>query len=120
MTTSRDEIMQKAAELRDALSATEEISFYKKAEETIDANSKVQEKIAKIKLLQKQSVNLEHYGKFEAMKETEAQIERLKQEIDDLPVVRDFRRAQVDANDLLQSITREIDQNVTRKLETRD
>nr|WP_167629716.1 YlbF family regulator [Listeria valentina] len=117
MMTSREEIMRKAAELRDALQETEEIAFYKRAEETIDANSKVQEKIAEIKLLQKQSVNLEHYGKFEAMKETEAEIERLKQEIDDLPVVRDFRRAQVDANDLLQSITREIDQNVTRKLE---
>ncbi|EUJ33230.1 hypothetical protein MFLO_03770 [Listeria floridensis FSL S10-1187] len=120
METNREEILRKAEELRDALLNTEEIAFYRKAEETIDANTKVQAKIAEIKLLQKQSVNLEHYGKFEAMKETEAQIDALRLEIDSLPVVRDFRRAQAEANDLLQAVTQEIDQIVTKNLEQKD
>ncbi|EIP9783772.1 YlbF family regulator, partial [Listeria monocytogenes] len=61
MTVSKDEIMKKATELRDALQQTEEVSFYRLAEERINANSKVAAKVSKIKLLQKEAVNLEHY-----------------------------------------------------------
>lgn len=105
MAYSKEEILKKAEELKQALEHTEEIEFYKRAEAQINANQKVQAKIAEIKMLQKQSVNLEHYGKYEAMKQSEAKIEELRSEIDNLPVVREFRRAQSDANDLLQSIT---------------
>ncbi|NHW22529.1 hypothetical protein HA072_26195, partial [Escherichia coli] len=54
MTVSTDEIMKKATELRDAFQQTEEVSFYRLAEERINANSKVAAKVSKIKLLQKE------------------------------------------------------------------
>ncbi|EAF5656996.1 RicAFT regulatory complex protein RicA family protein [Listeria innocua] len=117
MTVSKDEIMKKATELRDALQQTEEVSFYRLAEERINANSKVAAKVSKIKLLQKEAVNLEHYQKLEAMKQTESQIDNVRADIDSLPIVTEFRRAQEDANDLLQSITTEITTKVTTELE---
>ena len=39
VTVSKDEIMKKATELRDALQQKEEVSFYRLAEERINANS---------------------------------------------------------------------------------
>ncbi|AHI55899.1 RicAFT regulatory complex protein RicA family protein [Listeria ivanovii] len=117
MTVSKEEIMKKATELRDALEQTEEVSFYRLAEERINANSKVATKVSKIKALQKEVVNLEHYQKMEAMRQTENQIENVRADIDSLPIVTEFRRAQEDANDLLQSITSEITTKVTEELE---
>lgn len=117
VTVSKEEIMKKATELRDALQQTEEVSFYRLAEERINANSKVAAKVSKIKLLQKEAVNLEHYKKLEAMKQTESQIDNVRADIDSLPIVTEFRRAQEDANDLLQSITTEITTKVTTELE---
>lgn len=117
VTVSKEKIMKKATELRDALEQTEEVSFYRLAEERINANSKVTAKVSKIKALQKEVVNLEHYQKLEAMKQTESQIDSVQADIDSLPIVTEFRRAQEDANDLLQSITSEITTKVTDELE---
>ncbi|MCB2798445.1 YlbF family regulator, partial [Listeria monocytogenes] len=78
--------------------------------------SKVAAKVSKIKLLQKEEVNLEHYQKLEAMKQTENQIANVRADIDSLQSVTEFRRAQEEANDLLQSITTEITTKVTSEL----
>lgn len=51
------------------------------------------------------------------MKQTENQIDNVRADIDSLPIVTEFRRAQEDANDLLQSITTEITTKVTTELE---
>ncbi|MEB2463984.1 YlbF family regulator, partial [Listeria monocytogenes] len=63
MTVSKDKIMKKATELRDALQQTEEVSFYRLAEERINANSKVAAKVSKIKILQIEQVILNHLTK---------------------------------------------------------
>ncbi|WP_423246039.1 hypothetical protein [Lactobacillus delbrueckii] len=43
--------------------------------------------MANIKALQKQAVNLQHYGKKEALKQVEAKIDKLEEELDGIPVV---------------------------------
>ena len=48
------------------IAETEEVDFFKRAEAQIHENEKVSETIADIKALQKQAVNLQHYGKVEA------------------------------------------------------
>ena len=50
------------------ISETEEVDFFKKAEAQIHKNENVKRAIDEIKALQKQAVNLQHYGKWEALK----------------------------------------------------
>ncbi|AQY51052.1 hypothetical protein PWEIH_13410 [Listeria weihenstephanensis FSL R9-0317] len=117
MTYQKDEIIAKANELKQALQQTEAVEFYRAAEAKINTNQKVAAKVGDIKKLQKEAVNLEHYQKFGAVKKTEDDIDSLTAEIDHLPIVQEFRRAQEEANDLLQAITYEISHKVTSELQ---
>ena len=109
---TRDEIMARTEELAKMISRTDEVDFYKRAEEQINQNQKVNDRIAQIKKLQKQAVNLQHYGKLAAWKETEAKIDALQQEIDELPIVSEFRESQQEVNDMLQTVTKTIAEKV--------
>ena len=69
--------------------------------------------IDNIKALQKQAVNLQHYGKEQAYKEVQAKIDALEQELDELPIVQQFKQSQVDVNDLLQMVASQVSNKVT-------
>ena len=75
---SKDEIVAKAKDLAKMIAETEEVDFFKRAEAQIHENQKVRTNISTIKGLQKQAVNLQHYGKTEALKKTEDKIAILK------------------------------------------
>ncbi|WKB34817.1 YlbF family regulator [Terrilactibacillus sp. S3-3] len=68
MTYSKDDILKKAREVVAHLETTEQVDFFKRAEEKINSNQKVQKLIKQIKLYQKESVNLQHFQKHEAYK----------------------------------------------------
>ncbi|KSU62593.1 hypothetical protein AS034_10780 [[Bacillus] enclensis] len=110
---TKDDIMKRAEELAEMIAETEEVDFFKRAESQIHENQKVREMIASIKSLQKQAVNFQHYGKIEALKMVEAKIENLEKEIDEIPVVQQFKESQTDVNDLLQIVASVISNNVT-------
>ncbi len=110
---TKDDIMKRAEELATMIAETEEVDFFKRAEAQIHENQKVREMIASIKSLQKQAVNFQHYGKIEALKMVEAKIENLEKEIDEIPVVQQFKESQTDVNDLLQIVASVISNNVT-------
>lgn len=113
---SREEIIERTKELAKMISETEEVDFYKRAEQQINKNSKVNDRIAEIKKLQKQAVNLQHYGKIAALQETEAKIEAIQQEIDELPIVSEFKESQKEVNDMLQMVTKTIASNVIEQM----
>ena len=54
---TKDEIVEKAKEIAHMIANTEEVEFFKKAEEQINENQFVREKIASLKTLQKQAIN---------------------------------------------------------------
>ncbi|MBN8191382.1 RicAFT regulatory complex protein RicA family protein [Bacillus sp. NTK074B] len=110
---TKDDIMKRAEELATMIAETEEVDFFKRAEAQIHENQKVREMIASIKSLQKQAVNFQHYGKIEALKMVEAKIDNLEKEIDEIPVVQQFKESQTDVNDLLQIVASVISNNVT-------
>ncbi|WP_270181912.1 RicAFT regulatory complex protein RicA family protein [Alkalihalobacillus sp. CinArs1] len=113
---SRQEVIVKAKELAKLVSETEEVDFFKRAEEKINENKKVQSLIARIKLEQKEAVNLQHYGKHEALKEKDERIDKLMEQLDEIPVVQEFKRSQSDVNDLLQLIANTISNTVTDEI----
>ncbi|NMD69559.1 hypothetical protein HHO41_04595 [Bacillus sp. DNRA2] len=115
---TKDDIIQRAAEIAQMIAETEEVEFFKKAEAKIHANEKVAQTIKTIKGLQKQAVNLQHYGKENALQNVEEKIAKLEAELDELPIVQEFKQSQIDVNDLLQIIASTISNTVTDEIIT--
>ncbi len=109
-------IVDKAKELADLIANSSEVEFYKKAEQQIKANHKVQEMISAIKKKQKEAVALEHLGRAELLKKVEAEIDQLQEEIDEIPLVAEFKQTQIDINDLLQMVTNVIANTVSQNI----
>ena len=113
---TKDDLVARATELAKMISETEEVDFFKRAEAQINENQKVREMIASIKSLQKQAVNFQHYGKTEALKMVEAKIEKIEVELNEIPIVQEFKESQTDVNDLLQIVASTISNTVTDEI----
>lgn len=113
---TRTQILDEAKKLANMLANTDEIDRFKQVEAKINENNKVQQLIKKIKALQKQAVNLQAYGKTEALKKVDEEIDRLQAEIDDIPVVQEFKEIQLVVNDVLQMVTGTIAREVTNQI----
>lgn len=113
---TRQEILEQAKKLATLISRSAEVEFFKRAEQQIKKNSKVNSLIAEIKRLQKQAVHFEHYKKEKALKETELKIEQLTNELEQIPIVQEFKQSQKEVNDLLQMITTVISNKVTDEI----
>lgn len=109
----KDDIVARARELAQMIADTEEVDFFKRAEAQIHENEKVNRLINEIKGLQKQAVNLEHYGKPEALRRTEERLTALEAELDSIPVVQEFKQSQIEVNELLQLVATTISNKVT-------
>ncbi|WP_019412922.1 RicAFT regulatory complex protein RicA family protein [Paenisporosarcina sp. TG20] len=118
MTTNytKDDIIQKAKEIADMISHTDEVDFFKRAEAQINENQKIREKIASLKSLQKQAVNFQHYGKEKALSLIEGKIEKIEEEIDEIPIVQEFKQSQGEVNELLQLVANAISNQVTTQI----
>lgn len=115
---TKDDIVARAQELAQMISETEEVDFFKRAEAQIHQNEKIRTMISDIKGLQKQAVNLQHYGKPEALKRVEDKIASIEKELDEIPVVQDFKQSQLEVNELLQLIASTISNTVTDQIVT--
>jgi cell fate (sporulation/competence/biofilm development) regulator YmcA (YheA/YmcA/DUF963 family) len=113
---TKDDIVARAKELANMIAETEEVDFFKRAEAQIHVNTKVSTLISDIKGLQKQAVNLQHYGKPEALKKVENKIASIEQELDEIPVVQEFKQSQIEVNELLQLIATTISNKVTDEI----
>lgn len=113
---TKEDIVKQAHELARMIANTEEVEFFKRAEAQINENQKVRELIASIKSLQKQAVNFQHYGKENALRMVEEKIEKLEAELDEIPIVQEFKQSQVDVNALLQMVSTAIANKVTDEI----
>ena len=114
---SEDDIIKKTAELTAAIQKTEEVAFYREVEKQIAQNQKISQRVDQIKALQKEVVNLEHYQKVKAAKEINDQIDTLQASINELPIVQQFRHSQMDVNELLQLMMRNMSISVNEEME---
>ena len=113
---TKDEIVEKAKEIAHMIANTEEVETFKQIEEQINENQKVREKIASLKTLQKQAVNFQHLGKEKALRMIEGKIDTIETELDEVPVVQQFKQSQVDVNFLLQLVSNTIANAVTNEI----
>ncbi|MCT2534602.1 YlbF family regulator [Aquibacillus koreensis] len=116
MTHTRKEVVEEAHKLAKMMANIEEIDRFKQLEAKLNENQKIQIMIKKIKALQKQAVNFQAYGKQEALKKVEAEIDRLQNEIDEIPIVQEFKDSQVVINDILQLVSNTIAREVTNEV----
>jgi len=113
---TKEDIVARAKELAVMISETEEVDFFKRAEAQINDSQTVKTHIEQIKSLQKQAVNLEHWGKKEALKKVEQELEELNEQLESIPIVQEFQSSQVEVNDLLQLIAHTISNGVTDEI----
>lgn len=113
---SREEVLEEAKKLAEMLANTEEIDRFKKVEHKVNDNQKIQRLVTKIKTLQKQAVNLQAYEKTKALKIVEEELAKAEQELDEIPVVQEFKESQVIVNDILQLVSGTIAREVTNQV----
>lgn len=113
---TRTQVLEEARKLAEMLANTEEIERFKQVEAKLNENQKVTKLIQKIKTLQKQAVNFQAYEKREALKRIEDEIDRLQAEIDEIPIVQEFKETQIVVNDVLQLVSGTIAREVTNKV----
>ncbi|WP_226578965.1 RicAFT regulatory complex protein RicA family protein [Halobacillus litoralis] len=113
---TRKEVVDEAKKLAKMMADIEEIDRFKQIEAKLNDNQKVQSHIKKIKALQKQAVNFQAYGKTEALQKIEKEIDRLQDELDEIPVVAEFKDSQTVINDILQMISNTISREVTNEV----
>ncbi len=116
MTSSREEIVDKTRELAKMIAATEEVKFFQQAESQMNDNPKITQLLGMMKDLQKQAVNFEHYGKKEALEKTENTLAKMQAELDEMPIVQDFKQSQEEVNELMQMVTTVISNTVTDEI----
>jgi len=101
----REDILERARELARLLATTEEVRLYQEAEKKVRENERVQGLIAQIKKKQKELVAFQTTFRNPQMAEKiEKEIEALQNELDEIPLVRQFQQSQVDVNYMLQSV----------------
>lgn len=113
---TKEEIIEKAREIAHMIANTEQVEFFKRAEEQINENKKIREKIASLKSLQTQAVNFQMYEKERALGIIEGKIETIQAEIDEVPIVQEFKQSQMDVNQLLQLVSNTIANSVTDEI----
>ncbi|WP_062197935.1 YlbF/YmcA family competence regulator [Massilibacterium senegalense] len=111
-----EQIVDQARELAKMIAQTEEVEMFKQAEAKLNENKKVYMLIEEIKHYQKEAVNLAHYGKEEALKQTEEKINQLLEKVNAFPIVQQFQESQEDVNNLLQLVATTISNKVTDEI----
>lgn len=116
MVHSKEDVLSKADELAAQIGNIEEVERFKQVEERLNNNKKIKKLINQMKALQKQAVNFQAYGKTEALKKVEKEIDLIQEEIDAIPIVQEFKESQVMINDILQVVTATITDEVTEEM----
>ncbi|BAU28807.1 cell fate (sporulation/competence/biofilm development) regulator YmcA (YheA/YmcA/DUF963 family) [Aneurinibacillus soli] len=115
-TLDYDSILGQARDLAGLIADSEEVERFKQAEKKINANETVQRLIAEIKQKQKRIVTLEHNRKDDQIPALEQEIDALQDELDQIPIVVEFRQSQADINELLQMVTSAIASKVSEHI----
>jgi len=117
----KEDIMAKAKELAEVIFHSDEVQQYRRAEQQINSNERVQALINQIKKKQKEVVAFEKTFKNPDMvKKIEGEMETLQDELDNIPLVTQFQQSQSDINYLLQLVVTVIRDTVSDRINVED
>lgn len=109
-------VMKRARQFAGLIQKSEEIKRFRAAEQQVQNSETVQKKIETIKHKQKELVQAKHYQKMAYARQLEKELDQLNNELDNLPIVREYQQSQVEVNDLLQTIQQVIASTVSKKI----
>ena len=109
-------IMGKANDLAAMIAQSADAKLFRAAEVKIQANERVQALIKTIKRKQKEAVAFEQFGNPQKVTQIEAEIAELQAELDDIPVVQQFKQTQDDLNHLLQLVIGVVADQVSKQI----
>ncbi|RTE07075.1 RicAFT regulatory complex protein RicA family protein [Paenibacillus whitsoniae] len=112
----REDILAKAKELANLLTTSNEVQFYQKAEKQIASNTEIQTLISSIKKKQKEIVAFETFQNEKMVKKIEGEIEQLQDQLDEIPIVSEFKQTQEDINYLLQLVMSVVRDTISEKI----
>lgn len=115
-TALREDILSKTKELADLISTSSEVDFYKKAETQVSQNDEIQNLIKLIKKKQKEAVAFESFQNPKMVEKIEGELNELQDQLDQYPIVNQFKQAQDDINYMLQLIINVIRESVSDKI----
>lgn len=117
----KEDIMKKAKELAEVIFSSDEVQHYRRAEQQINTNERIQSLINQIKKKQKEVVAFETtFKNAEMVKKIEAEMEILQDELDGIPIVSEFQQSQADINYLLQLVVTVIRDTVSDRINVED
>lgn len=115
---SRDDVISATKQLSEHIHQLEMVQNYQLIEKRVHENERLKHYMNQLKRSQKQSVNFQNYNKPVAYQQSEDSINATKSDIDEIPIVNQFREAQNETNDLLQLITKTLYQRLQENSDT--
>lgn len=112
----REDIMKRTKELANLISTSDEVKFYRQAEQQIKDHKEVQDLIKLIKKRQKEAVAFESFQNAKMVEKINGEIEELQDQLDSFPVVEQFKQSQEDINYLLQMIVSVVRDTVSENI----
>ncbi|PHK48974.1 RicAFT regulatory complex protein RicA family protein [Staphylococcus edaphicus] len=116
----KDDILAEAERISERIKTLDTVKEYHNVESQIHQNKNLEQRMKELKRNQKQSVNLQNYGKAQALKASEDKIQHIEDDINVLPIVEEFRETQAEANDLLQMMIRTMSDRLNQHQDEKD
>src|SRR5699024_11113893 len=98
----KDEILAEADKLSQRIQSLDTVKEYQAIEQQIHQNKNIETRMKDLKKTQKQSVNLQNYGKQQALRQSEDKIQDIEQNLNIITIVEEYREIQTEANDLFK------------------
>lgn len=111
------EVAAALARVLETLEANTVIKEFRAISKKVDSHEGLHRLTEQIKVEQKNAVQCAHYGKPAAEKLAKLEADRLTAEFDQHPLVIRYREKLVEANDLLQHVTKKIERDFNNQLE---
>lgn len=112
----REDILEKTKELAELLTTSREVQFFQQAERQIASNEQIQKLIQAIKKKQKEIVAFQSFQNPTMVAKIENEIEELQDQLDNIPIVSEFKQSQQDINYLLQLVMSVIRDTISEKV----
>ena len=120
MNTPHQDFQKAKEELIDLLKHHEAVLAFQEAEESIGQIPQISDQISsmagQMKAYQQEAVLFQKIEKQRAYEEAGEQADLIQHELENLPIVQDYRQKMQDASDLIQYVTKSIEERINEEL----
>ena len=116
MNTPHQDLQKAKEELIDLLKRHEAVLAFQEAEKAIEQIPQISDLAGHMKSYQQEAVLFQKIEKQRAYEEAGEQADLIQNELENLPIVQDYRQKMQDASDLIQYVTKSIEERINEEL----